>query len=110
MSRQVKDTSARVNSDLVACLPEARVRAELSAAQNKFITVEFIKNNGELRRYNGQLRAASRLVGNERGQAQGEAMKARGQVWLALPNGQSKSFYMDRVTALKVGGVEITAG
>lgn len=110
MSRQVKNSAARASSDLVGLLPPARVRDELDRIANKFLTVTFYKKDGSLRTVNGQLRAASRLVGNERGQAQGEAMRERGQVWIATPQGESKSFFIDRVTRIKSAGVDIQAG
>ena len=110
MTRQVKNTAARAKSDLGAFIRADIVRAELDKLQNQFLTVTFMKNNGELRTYNGQLRATSRLVGNDRGIAQGQAMKARGQVWLALPNGESKSFYLDRVVNIRARGLDMSAG
>ncbi|UVD36641.1 hypothetical protein RCXUPER_223 [Rhodobacter phage RcXuper] len=110
MTRQVKNTAARAQSDLVAFIRADIVRAELDKLQNQFLTVTFMKNNGELRTYNGQLRATSRLVGNDRGIAQGQAMKERGQVWLALPNGESKSFYLDRVVNIRARGLDMSAG
>lgn len=108
MTRQTKHD--RAASDLLDFLPPERVREICDSLANQFVTVDFVKNNGVPRTYNGQLRAASRLVGNERGQAQGEAMRARGQVWIALPNGQSKSFYIDRVTGIRARGLDIRAG
>ena len=81
----------------------ALVRMFLDSQDNRFLTVTFLKKDGTERTINGQLRAASRLVGNERGQAQGEAMKARGQVWIAKPDGSSASFYIDRVLQINAG-------
>ncbi|QJA42989.1 hypothetical protein [Phaeobacter phage MD18] len=85
------------------------VRMLLDSIQNQFVTVDFIKKDGTLRTINGQLRAASRLVGNERGKAQGEAMRARGQVWIGTPDGKSKSFFVDRVTGIRCAGANINA-
>lgn len=89
-------------------LDKTLVRMLLDSAQNQFITVSFIKKDGTERTLNGQLKAASRLVGSERGQAQSAAMKARGQVWLAMPDGSSRSFYLDKVTGLKTKGASVT--
>ena len=85
------------------------VRIMLDAVGTQFVTVDFIKKDGTPRTVNGLLRAASRLVGNERGKAQGAAMKDRGQVWIAVAGGGSKSFYLDRVTAIRCRGAEIDA-
>ena len=88
-------------------LDPALVQMLLDAQGNKFLTVSFYKTNGEHVTRNGQLRATSRLVGNARGAAQSERMKAAGQVWLAKPNGGSASFFLDRVTGIKAGGAII---
>ena len=85
------------------------VRMMLDAVGTQFVTVDFIKKNGEARTVNGLLRATSRLVGNERGKAQGEAMKQRGQVWIGVAGGGSKSFFLDRVTGIRCKGANIDA-
>lgn len=87
----------------------ALVQMFLDSQANKFLTVTFYKVDGSERVINGQLRAASRLVGNDRGKAQGEAMAARGQVWIAKPDGKSGSFYLDRVTRITAGKAVLTA-
>lgn len=91
-------------------LDPALVRILLDSIQNQFVTVDFIKKDGTPRTINGQLRAASRLVGSARGKAQGDAMRARGQVWIATPDGGSKSFFVDRVTGIRCAGADIAAG
>lgn len=88
-------------------LDPALVQMVLDTVGNQFVTVDFIKKDGTPRTINGQLRAASRLVGSERGKTQGAAMKARGQVWIATPDGGSKSFYLDKVTGLRAGAMRI---
>ena len=103
----LEETKMAHNPNPARTLDPALVRMLLDSQANKFLTVTFYKANGELVSRNGQLRAASRLVGNERGQRQAEAMKARGQVWLAKPDGGSASFYLDRVTEIKAGGAVI---
>ena len=64
----------------------------------KIATVKFIKADGTIRTVNGLFRPSSKIVGSERGVAQGEAMKSRGQVpiW-SLQEKSWKSFYSDRV-------------
>lgn len=85
------------------------VKMLLDSVANQFVTVDFIKKDGTPRTINGQLRAASRLVGNDRGAAQSAAMKDRGQVWIAKPDGSSGSFYLDRVTGIRCSGAAIDA-
>ena len=101
MSKQVRNATATLDPALVRML--------LDAVGTQFVTVEFLKKDGTPRTYNGLLRATSRLVGSERGKAQGAAMKERGQVWLAVAGGGSKSFFLDRVTAIRCKGAEIDA-
>jgi hypothetical protein len=86
-----------IDSDLVRML--------LDSQANQFVSIEFYKVNGELSSKNGQLKASSRLVGNARGAAQSDRMKDAGQVWLALSNGKSASFYLDRVVAIRGKGL-----
>jgi len=67
----------------------------------KIATVTFIKADGTLRTVNGLFKPSSKLVGSDRGMAQGEAMKARGQVPVyELASKQWKSFYADRVVSI----------
>jgi hypothetical protein len=92
----------------------ALVSILLDSVQTRFVTVTFIKKDGTEGRANGLLRAASRLVGNARGVAQGEAMKARGQVWIACRDAKtgaktSKSFFLDRVTGIHCAGAKVNA-
>jgi hypothetical protein len=82
-------------------------RMLLDQVGTQFVTVDFIKKDGTPRTVNGLLKAASRLVGNERGAAQGEAMRARGQVWIGVAGGGSKSFYLDRITGIRCKGAKV---
>lgn len=68
----------------------------------KIATVTFIKADGTLRTVNGLFKPSSKIVGSDRGMAQGEAMKARGQVpvW-CLKEKSWKSFYSDRVVEIR---------
>ena len=68
----------------------------------KIATVKFIKADGTIRTVNGLFKPSSKIVGSERGVAQGEAMKARGQVPVyELSSQQWKSFMLDRVLEIK---------
>jgi hypothetical protein len=78
------------------------VRTLISNKGTKIATVTFIKADGSLRTINGLFKPSSKIVGSERGVAQGEAMKARGQVPVyELASKQWKSFYADRVVEIK---------
>jgi len=67
----------------------------------KIATVTFIKADGTLRTVNGLFKPSSKIVGSDRGMAQGEAMKARGQVPVyEIASKQWKSFYADRVVSI----------
>ena len=83
------------------------VRMFLDAQGNKFLSVTFYKTDGTIATRNGQLKATSRLVGNARGAAQGDRMRAAGQVWLAKPDGKSSSFYLGRVVSINAGKASI---
>jgi len=67
----------------------------------KIVTVTFIKADGTLRTVNGLFKPSSKIVGSDRGMAQGEAMKARGQVPVyEIASKQWKSFYADKVVSI----------
>jgi hypothetical protein len=67
----------------------------------KIATVKFIKADGTVRTVNGLFKPSSKIVGSERGVAQGEAMKSRGQVPVyELSSKQWKSFYADKVLSI----------
>jgi hypothetical protein len=90
------------------------VQMLLDSVATRFVTVEFVKKDGTISRANGLLRAASRLVGSPRGIAQGQAMKERGQIWIACRDAKtgaktSKSFFLDRVTAIRCAGAKVEA-
>ena len=77
----------------------------LEAVRNKgskIATVTFIKADGSERVINGLFKPTSKIVGSDKGIAQGEAMKARGQVPIWEISSKSwKSFMADRVTDIK---------
>ena len=75
-----------------------QVKAAIEAKGTRFATVTFIKKDGSTRVVNGLFKPTSKIVGSEKGMAQGEAMKARGQIpiW-EVSSGSWKSFYADKV-------------
>jgi hypothetical protein len=77
------------------------VKTLIESKGTKIATVTFLKADGSLRTINGLFKPSSKIVGSERGVAQGEAMKARGQVPVyELASKQWKSFYADRVVSI----------
>jgi len=67
----------------------------------KFATVSFIKKDGSIRVVNGLFKPTSKIVGSDKGIAQGEAMKARGQIPIyEVSSGSWKSFYADKVVEI----------
>jgi len=74
----------------------------IAAKSTKISTVSFIKADGSIRTINGLFKPSSKIVGSERGVAQGEAMRARGQVAVyELSSQRWKSFYADRCLEIK---------
>jgi hypothetical protein len=83
-------------------MTQEQVQAAVHSKGTKIATVTFIKADGTLRTVNGLFKPSSKIVGSDRGMAQGEAMKARGQVPVyELASKQWKSFYADRVVEIK---------
>lgn len=83
-------------------MTKEQVRCMIAGKGTKIATVTFLKADGSLRTINGLFKPSSKIVGSERGVAQGEAMKARGQVPVyELASKQWKSFYADRVVEIK---------
>ena len=79
-----------------------QVNCMIQGKGTKFATVSFIKAGGSIRVINGLFKPSSKIVGSERGMAQGEAMKARGQVPIyELQSNQWKSFYANKVVEIK---------
>ncbi len=79
-----------------------QVKCLIKGKGTKIATVSFIKADGSIRTVNGLFKPSSKIVGSDRGLAQGEAMKARGQVpvW-EIASKSWKSFYADRVVEIK---------
>jgi len=78
------------------------VKQKIEEKGTKFATVTFIKKDGTERVVNGLFKPTSKIVGSEKGIAQGEAMKARGQIPIyEVSSGSWKSFMADRVLEIK---------
>ena len=79
-----------------------QVKCMIQGKGTKIATVSFIKADGSIRVINGLFKPSSKIVGSERGVAQGEAMKARGQVPIyELQTNQWKSFFANKVLEIK---------
>ena len=78
------------------------VKELIEKKDTKIATVTFIKADGSQRVVNGLFKPTSKMVGSDKGVAQGEAMKARGQVpiW-SLQEKSWKSFMLDKVMEIK---------
>lgn len=82
-------------------LTQDQVTKIVAEKNTKIATVTFIKADGTERVVNGLFKPSSKIVGSDRGMAQGEAMKARGQVPIyELTSKQWKSFYADKVVSI----------
>ena len=78
-----------------------QVKAAIEAKGTRFATVTFIKKDGSTRVVNGLFKPTSKIVGSEKGMAQGEAMKARGQIPIWEVSSSSwKSFFADKVVEI----------
>jgi hypothetical protein len=79
-----------------------QVKCMVAGKGTKIATVTFRKIDGSKRIINGLFRPSSHIVGSERGQMQGEAMRARGQIPIyELASKKWKSFYADCVEEIK---------
>lgn len=82
-----------LTKEQVACMVEGK--------GTKFATVSFLKKDGTIRVVNGLFKPSSKIVGSDKGMAQGEAMKARGQVPIyEVASGSWKSFFADKVISI----------
>ena len=82
-------------------LTKQEVIQKVEGKGTKIATVTFLKSDGTIRTVNGLFKPSSKIVGSERGVAQGEAMKARGQVPVyEISSKQWKSFYSDKVLSI----------
>lgn len=86
-------------------VPVDLVLQAVTDANSRFASVTFVKADGTERTVTGLFKPVSKIVGSERGVAQGEAMKARQQVPIfETATEQWKSFYADRVVGIKFNG------
>ena len=82
-------------------LTQDQVHSAVDNKGTKFATVSFIKKDGSIRVVNGLFKPTSKIVGSDKGMAQGEAMKARGQIPIYEVSSSSlKSFYADKVVEI----------
>lgn len=83
-------------------LTSEQVKCLVKGKDTKIATVTFLKADGSVRVVNGLFKPSSKIVGSDKGLAQGEAMKTRGQipVW-EIASKSWKSFYADRVVEIK---------
>jgi len=83
-------------------MTKEQVKCLIKGKGTKIATVSFVKADGSIRVINGLFKPTSKIVGSDRGLAQGEAMKARGQIpiW-EIAQGKWKSFYADKVLEIK---------
>ena len=79
-------------------MTKEQVKCLIKGKGTKIATVSFVKADGSIRVINGLFKPTSKIVGSDRGLAQGEAMKARGQVpiW-SIKDKSWKSFKIDKV-------------
>ena len=83
-------------------MTKEQVKYLVKGKGSKIATVSFIKADGSVRTVNGLFKPTSKMVGSERGMAQGAAMAARGQVAIwEIAQAKWKSFYADRVVEIK---------
>jgi len=83
-------------------MTKEQVKCLIKGKGSKIATVSFIKADGSVRTVNGLFKPTSKMVGSERGVAQGAAMAARGQVAIwEIAQAKWKSFYADRVVEIK---------
>ena len=83
-------------------LTQEQVKCMVAGKGSKIATVRFLKKDGTERVVNGMFKPTSQMVGSEKGLAQGEAMRARGQVAIwEIASRQWKSFFADKVVEIK---------
>ncbi len=83
-------------------MTKEQVKCLVKGKGSKIATVSFVKADGSLRVVNGLFKPTSKMVGSERGMAQGAAMASRGQIAIwEIAQAKWKSFYADRVVEIK---------
>ena len=90
------------NNVYLTFMTKEQVKCLVEGKGTKIATVTFVKADGSIRKVNGLFKPSSKIVGSDRGIAQGEAMKARGQVPVyEIATGQWKSFFADKVVSIR---------
>ena len=83
-------------------LPVETVQQTLRQRGTRFVTVTFLKKSGETRKINGLLRAASHMVGGDRGAAQTDVLRANDLVAIySLKDRGWRSFKVDQVVEVR---------
>jgi len=94
-------------------LPSVMVSMVLAENANEFITVKFLTKNDEERTYNGRLNVKKYLAGGERGRKAADVLKAHNLIPMFVGKDgdkpKYKSFFLDRVLAIKAGGRHVFA-
>lgn len=89
-------------------LPSVMVSMVLAENANEFITVKFLTKDDEERTYNGRLNVKKYLAGGERGRKAADVLKKHNLIPMFVgKDGDTpkyKSFFLDRVLAIKAGG------
>lgn len=98
----VIDFVDEINSKTSGYLSNETVSKLIDDKGTKIATVEFVKIDGSVRVANGLFKPSSHIIGSDRGYAQGEAMRKRGQVpFYDLKKKAWISFYADRVLDIR---------
>ena len=94
-------------------LPSVMVSMVLAENANEFITVKFLTKDDEERTYNGRLNVKKYLAGGERGRKAADVLKAHNLIPMFVGKDgdkpKYKSFFLDRVLAIKAGGRHVFA-
>ena len=94
-------------------LPSEMVSMVLAENANEFITVKFLTKDDEERTYNGRLNVKKYLAGGERGRKAADVLKAHNLIPMFVGKDgdkpKYKSFFLDRVLAIKAGGRHVFA-
>lgn len=81
----------------VTMTPE-QVKCLVKGKGTKIATVSFVKSDGTVRTVNGLFKPSSKIVGSERGVAQGKQMASQGRIPVyELSSKQWRSFYITKV-------------
>jgi hypothetical protein len=83
-------------------LDPTTVRQTLAQRGTRFVTVQFLKKDGTLRKINGLLRATSKMVGGDRGDRQHDVLRANDLVAIySLKDRGWRSFNLNSVVEVR---------